>query len=73
MSCTTVPDATRYEFAIEYLSGGVWKTYYAYTASGSSKTFYPAVHGTDYRLRVRAENAFGWGAYSAWALFHVSG
>ena len=73
MSCMTVPDATRYEFAIEYLSGGVWKTYYAYTASGSSKTFYPAVHGTDYRFRVRAENAFGWGAYSAWALFHVSG
>jgi hypothetical protein len=72
MSCTAIQSATGYEFAIEYLSGGVWKTYYAYTTSGSAKTFYPAVHGTDYRFRVRAENEHGWGAHSPWASFHVN-
>jgi hypothetical protein len=71
MSCTPLAEITEYEFAIEYSSGGVWTAYYTYTASGSSKTFYPAVHGTDYRFRVRARNAFGWGPYSAWAWFHV--
>jgi hypothetical protein len=72
MSCTPLADATQYEFAIEYRSGGVWATYYSYTTSGSSKTFYPAVRGTDYRFRVRASNVYGWGPYSAWAGFHVN-
>ncbi len=72
MSCTPLADAIQYEFAIEYSSGGIWATYYAYTASGSSKTFYPAVRGTDYRFRVRASNVYGWGPYSAWAWFHVN-
>jgi hypothetical protein len=72
MSCTPLADATQYEFAIEYGSGGAWATYYAYTTSGSSKTFYPAVRGTDYRFRVRASNVYGWGPYSAWAGFHVN-
>jgi hypothetical protein len=71
VSCTPLPEVTEYEFQIEYSSAGAWKTYYTYTASGSSKTFYPAVHGTDYRFRVRARNVFGWGLYSAWAWFHV--
>ena len=72
MSCSAVTGATSYEFSIEYGSGGVWTTYYAYTTSGSSKTFYPAVHGTDYRFRVRVQNEFGWGPHSAWAWFHVN-
>jgi hypothetical protein len=72
MSCAPLSSATQYEFAIEYLSGGNWATYYAYTTSGSSKTFYPVVHGTDYRFRVRASNVYGWGPYSAWAWFHVA-
>ena len=72
MSASPISGATQYEFAIEYASSGVWTTYYAYTASSSSKTFYPAVRGTDYRFRVRAQNAFGWGPHSAWAWFHVN-
>ena len=71
MSSSPVTGATSYEFSIEYSSGGAWTPYYAYTTSGSSKTFYP-VRGTDYRFRVRAQNAYGWGPYSTWAWFHVN-
>jgi GH25 family lysozyme M1 (1,4-beta-N-acetylmuramidase) len=72
MSCSPVAGATSYEFSIEYAPGGAWAPYYAYTATGSSKTFYPAYHGSDYRFRVRARNAYGWGPYSVWASFRVN-
>ncbi|MBN2497964.1 MAG: hypothetical protein JXR96_25445 [Deltaproteobacteria bacterium] len=69
LSCNAIASASSYAFEIEMLSGGSYGAYYTYTAGSASKTFYPAVDGTTYRFRVRASNAAGWGANSAWAYF----
>jgi hypothetical protein len=70
LSSGAVSGATQYKFRIEYKSGGSWVYYYAYTSATNSKTFYPKVHGTDYRFRVRAQNASITGPWSAWANFY---
>jgi hypothetical protein len=72
MSCDAISGVSGYEFAIEYLSGGVWRTYYTYGSSVNSKTFWPSVASTDYRWRARAQNDVGWGAWSNWATFRFA-
>ncbi|NIR45477.1 MAG: hypothetical protein GWN99_13805 [Gemmatimonadetes bacterium] len=72
MSCNAVTGATSYEFAIEYLSGGVWRTYYTYSSDSNAKTFWPVHADTTYRWRVRARNGHGWGAWSGWAEFYFA-
>jgi hypothetical protein len=72
LSCNAISDATQYQFEIHYWSGSAWQYYYTYTSSTSSQTFWPSVHGTSYQWRVRAQNAHGWGAWSAYADFYFN-
>jgi len=71
MTSSPVTGASQYEFAIEHDSGGTWATYYTYAASASSFTFWPQYPDREYRFRMRAQNAYGWGPYSGWATFVV--
>jgi len=64
-----VSGASSYELAVEVRSGSTFGAYYTYTSSTSSKTFYPATHGTAYRFRMRARTAAGWGPWSSYAQF----
>lgn len=72
LSCGGISGATAYQFWIEYQNGTSWSYYYAYASTTASRTFYPALHGRNYRWKVRAQNAAGWGAWSAWATFHAN-
>ncbi|MHC4091442.1 MAG: fibronectin type III domain-containing protein, partial [Planctomycetota bacterium] len=72
LSCGAVAGATQYKFRIEYKSGGSWVYYYTYTSATNSKTFYPTVHGTNYRFKVRAKDASSTGPWSAWAKFYFN-
>ncbi|MFQ5938209.1 MAG: GH25 family lysozyme, partial [Acidiferrobacterales bacterium] len=65
-----ITDATRYEFAIEYWDGLAWRYYYAYAPGGNAQTFWPVFADTQYRWRARAQNAYGWGEWSAYAMFN---
>ncbi len=70
LSWTPVSGATRYELAIEnQLASGSYSPYVTYTTPTTSKTFYPQVHKTTYRFRVRAEVGGSYGAWSSFASF----
>jgi hypothetical protein len=69
LSCAAITDAIQYDFEIWYGDGVTWRYYYTYTATISSQTFWPVVDNTTFRWRVRAENAYGWGDWSAWNTF----
>jgi hypothetical protein len=69
LTCDSIADASQYEFEIDYLDGGTWRYYYAYSSSTNSQTFWPVYDDTSYRWRVRAMNAYGWGAWSTDAEF----
>ncbi len=68
LSADAIADATRYEFEISYWDGATWQYYYTYASTNNAQTFWPAYH-TEYQWRVRAENQFGWGAWSTSATF----
>lgn len=72
LSCNAVSGALQYQFEIEYWSGSAWQYYYTYTPSTGSQTFWPTVHSTNYRWRVRAQNDNDWGAWSAYADFYFN-
>jgi hypothetical protein len=66
-----VAGAAKYEFTIENLSKtGSYVAYTKYTTTAPSRTFYPQIHGTTYRWRVRAELNGAWSAYSNDATFN---
>ena len=67
LSADPVADASGYEIAIEYWDGTSWQVYYTYAPTTSAQTFWPYYADTAYRWRIRAENAAGFGAWSAWA------
>jgi hypothetical protein len=69
LSCRPVPAATRYEFTIEHAQGTGFAPYYTYATSTPAKTFYPRVHATTYRWRVRAQAGSAWSGWSAHATF----
>jgi hypothetical protein len=69
LSCSAVSGATAYEFAIEFQSASGFSPYYTYPATSPSRTFYPQIHGTDYRWRVRAKVAGAFGDWSSYATF----
>lgn len=70
LTCGAVTGATKYEFSIESLGKtGSWVPYTKYTGTGPSRTFYPQLHGTTYRWRVRAELSGAWTASSKDATF----
>ena len=55
LSCDTIQGASLYEFSIEFLAAsGSYAPYVAYQSAAPCKTFYPQVHNTTYRFRVRA-------------------
>lgn len=65
-----ITDATLYEFLIEYDDGFSWRYYYTYASTENVQTFWPVFDGTQYRWRARAQNAYGWGEWSAYATFN---
>lgn len=72
LSCNAISGATEYQFEIEYSDGTNWHYYYTYTSATSSRTFWPVISGASYRWRVRVQNAYGWGTWSAYANFHFN-
>jgi hypothetical protein len=71
LSCSAVQGATGYELAIESKSGASFVPYWTYPTSGPSQTFYPAIHGTSYRWRARAQVNGVFGAWSTYATFQL--
>ena len=69
LTCSTVQNATNYEFAIESQSGSGWTPYFTYAGTTPSRTFYPQVHGIGYRWRVRAKVGGVFGDWSSYATF----
>jgi hypothetical protein len=70
LSCAPVASATRYELAIESrLASGAFTPYVTYKTSAPQKTFYPQLHKTSYRFRVRAEVGGLFGGWSSFASF----
>jgi len=69
LTCSAVPNAQGYELAIEFATASNWSPYYTYAVSAPSRTFYPQIHGVDYRWRARAKVAGAFGAWSTWATF----
>lgn len=66
----TIPRATRYQLALESWDGkGAFKPYYVWTRTDPFIKVNPTQHNAIYRFRARAQNAHGWGAWSAWAIF----
>ena len=70
MACAPMTGATSYEFALEYLVSGAWRTYYAYQPTASKQTFYPAAK-TSHRFTVRAKVNGAWTPASSPASFEV--
>jgi GH25 family lysozyme M1 (1,4-beta-N-acetylmuramidase) len=54
LTCSALAGATQYEFVIESAKGQSYVPYMKYSATQPSRTFYPQLHGTTYRWRVRA-------------------
>jgi hypothetical protein len=69
MTWGAVTGATRYEIGIETQAGTSWQSYVTYTTTTASKTFWPQIHATSYRFRVRADRGAGYGAWSSFATF----
>lgn len=65
----TIPRATSYQLALERWTGSAWTPYYTWTNANAFIKASPAYHNAVYRFRARAQNAYGWGAWSAYATF----
>jgi len=70
LSCSAVPSASSYRFAIEYLVSGNWTTYYTYSPVTDSTKFWPQV-ATSYRWRAAAVIGGVVEPYSGYATFAV--
>lgn len=60
----TSTGATSYEVKIYWYDGSDWNDYYGYTTKTASKTFWPAVHDTDYAWVVRSVGSTGTSEWS---------
>ncbi|MBS2028096.1 MAG: hypothetical protein JST54_09355 [Deltaproteobacteria bacterium] len=69
MMVDTVPSATSYQFDLEYASGGGFASYYTWTASKPFVKVTPTYNNRVYRFRARAQDAYGWGAWSGYSAF----
>jgi hypothetical protein len=65
----TVPRATSYQLALERYAGTTWISYYTWTNANAYVKVSPPTTPALYRLRVRAQNSHGWGAWSAYTTF----
>jgi Glycosyl hydrolases family 25 len=68
-----VPGATRYQYALERWNGTQWLAYHTWTGVNAFRWVYPSasLRGFVYRFRARAENARGFGEWSAFAHFEL--
>lgn len=69
LTFSAVPSASTYEIAIEYGGGNSFQPYVSYSGATTSRTFYPAIHGTTYRWKVRAKVGTAFGDWSVPATF----
>ncbi|MEI8256979.1 MAG: hypothetical protein WCJ30_15000, partial [Deltaproteobacteria bacterium] len=65
----TVPRATQYQFAVETWTGARWAAYYTWTTVNPFLRVSLPAAAAVHRFRVRANSAYGWGAWSATAQF----
>ncbi len=65
----TVPRATQYQLALERYTGTRWLSYFTWTKPDGYVKVSPPKVAALYRFRARAQNAWGWGAWSEWATF----
>lgn len=65
----TVPRATRYQLALERYNGTSWASYYTWTNANGYVKVSPPTTAALYRMRARAENTHGWGAWSGYTTF----
>lgn len=65
----SLPGATSWQFALEQWDGAAWRTYYTWSATVPFRKVVPTYRDRYYRHRARAQNALGWGAWSAWSTF----
>ncbi len=65
----TVPRATSYQLALERYDGTSWAAYYTWTNPDAYIKVTPPGTPALYRFRARAENAYGWGAWSPYVSF----
>ncbi|HEU0035935.1 MAG TPA: choice-of-anchor Q domain-containing protein [Kofleriaceae bacterium] len=66
-------DATSYEIALESWEGSAFAPYWTTTRPVSDLLVFPTRHDRDYRWRIRAANAHGFGPWSEWAVFTFRG
>jgi hypothetical protein len=67
-----VPDATRYEVQVEWLSADGWRAYRTYSTAGTSLELLSGLPPGQYRWRVRALVYGYWGAYSSRSTFSIN-
>jgi hypothetical protein len=67
----SIDGATSWQHALDRwdAAGQRWIAYYTWTTAVPFRTVYPSYHDRYYRLRVRARNGHGWGAWSEWSTF----
>jgi hypothetical protein len=65
----TVPRATQYQLALERYSGTAWAVYYTWANANAFVKVSPPTTPALYRFRARAQNAYGWGAWSDYVTF----
>ncbi len=72
LTCSEVPAASAYEFAIELANGASYAAYVTYATTVPTRMFFPTARPRGYRWRVRAKVGSTWGAWSGYATFTVS-
>ena len=69
MTAPAIREATGYEIRLEHWNGSAFVEYLALPISESHRSQFPTLDNRTYRFRMRAENAHGFGPWSAWAFF----
>jgi hypothetical protein len=71
LMAASIPHATRWQHALEVWDGGTqsWRTYYTWTSTVPFRKVSPVWTDRYFRLRARAMNGYGWGAWSGWSVF----
>lgn len=72
LTCSEVPSANAYEFAVEMANGASFAPYATYSTTAPARTFFPTARPRAYRWRVRARLGTAWGAWSSYASFTLS-
>ncbi len=65
----TIPRATSYQLALESWNGRAFSAYHTWTSPDAYVKTFPVTKPNIYRFRARAQNAHGWGPWSAYSQF----